>query len=89
MKGGSRGLEGGLRRASRGLQGGLRRASNNALFVHGCWHSQMFQAIHNFRMDEPWSKKGPTNLQIGWAFSKPNCFESFEGKQHISGMASK
>ena len=27
MKGVSRGLEGGLRRASRGLQGGLRRAS--------------------------------------------------------------
>ena len=52
---------------------------NDALFVNGCWHSKMFQAIsHNFLMDEPWSKKGPTNLQIGWTFSRANCFESFE-----------
>jgi hypothetical protein len=46
--------------------------------------------LHSFLVGEPWSKEGPTNLQIGWAFSKTNCcFEKFERTTFFSGIASK
>ena len=53
---------------------------NNELFVHGCWHSKVFQAIlHRLLMDEPWcNKKAQPICKLDGPFPNPNCFERFE-----------
>ena len=53
---------------------------NNELFVHGCWHPKVFQAIlHRLLMDEPWcNKKAQPICKLAGPFPNPNCFESFE-----------
>ena len=64
---------------------------NNELFVHGCWHPKVFQAIlHRLLMDEPWCNKRP-NQFTNWLdlFQTQTALKVLREKRHISGMASK